>query len=182
MQRNAAAPLRMSHLALQFQDGGAFGPVVARHDEVADHVPRPAGPDRRSQGQGVVLSRSKLGLRIEHSQGRWAVSLVDLATGQAAAVLQIGQLPPDRDAAVQVLVRSTADLAQHLTDQVAKLESRFNPLSLRFAATYRLDVYGGGSSSNRRWVVFRGAVAQKLDPDGHGLVELPFALGEPSGR
>jgi hypothetical protein len=47
---------------------------------------------------------------------------------------------------------------------VTKLNARFNPLSLRFAATYRPDRQGDPSSSNRRWVVFRGAVDQELDP------------------
>ncbi|HEX8108059.1 MAG TPA: hypothetical protein VF516_10055 [Kofleriaceae bacterium] len=47
---------------------------------------------------------------------------------------------------------------------MTKLNARFNPLSLRFAATYRPDRQGNPSSSNQRWVVFRGAVDQELDP------------------
>lgn len=118
----------------------------------------------RLASEGVLLSRRKLGLRIEHSENAWTVSLIDLATGQPAAALEVGQLPPDRDAAVELLVRAAADLAQHLVNQLAKLESEFNPRSLRFAATYRLDAQGGASSSNRRWVMFRGAVDQELAP------------------
>jgi hypothetical protein len=117
----------------------------------------------RLASEGVVLSRRHLGLRIEHGEGGWQVSLIDLASGQPAAAVELGQLPPDRDAAVELVVRAAADLARHLVTQLAKLESEFNPRSLRFAATYRLDAQGV-SSASRRWVAFQGAVDQQLDP------------------
>jgi hypothetical protein len=63
---------------------------------------------------GVVLSRSNLGLRVEQVAGKWLVSLVDLTTGRAAASTKLDAMPADREAAVAVTTHAAAELAAQI--------------------------------------------------------------------
>ena len=63
---------------------------------------------------GVVLSRSQLGLHVEQVADKWLVSLVDLTTGRAAASTKIDLLPADREAAVAAMTHVVADLAAQI--------------------------------------------------------------------
>ena len=61
--------------------------------------------------EGVVLSRSNLGLRVEQLADKWLVSLADLTTGRVAASTKVDVLPDNREAAVAVMTHVVAELA-----------------------------------------------------------------------
>jgi hypothetical protein len=122
--------------------------------------------------RGLVLSSHGLALQIEHSADQWLVSLVDTATGRAAASAMIDALPAERSAALAAIARVAADLAHQVdgaeampppteADRAAArrelAELSYRRRSIRFDAISEL----GGL---RRWVFQRGELNQDLDP------------------
>jgi hypothetical protein len=109
--------------------------------------------------QGIALSRRNLGLRIEQATDRWTVALVDLGNGRAVASIQV-DAPGDPGAALPVVTRAAADLAERVGQRVNEL--KFKLMSLRFAPTY--EAPARPRRAPRQWQVFRGGRGEELDP------------------
>lgn len=118
--------------------------------------------------QGIALSRRNLGVRIEPGAGLrpWTVALVDLGNGRVAASVEV-DAPADPEAALPVVTRAAADLAQQLGQRVNEL--KFKLMSLRFGPVYESQTRR--SRSARQWRVFRGQRGEEVDPpEFFGLV------------
>ncbi len=108
--------------------------------------------------QGIALSRRDLGVRIEPGAGLWTVALVNLGNGRVAASIQV-DAPADPEAALPVVSRAAADLAQQLDQRVNEL--KFKLMSLRFDPVYESQTRR--SRSARQWQVFRGQRGEQVD-------------------
>ncbi len=108
--------------------------------------------------QGIALSRRNLGVRIEPGAGPWTVALVDVGNGRVAASVQV-DAPADPEAALPVVARAAADLAEQVDQRVNAL--KFKLMSLRFDPRYEAPTRR--SRAPRQWQVFRGGRGEEVD-------------------
>jgi hypothetical protein len=107
--------------------------------------------------QGVALARRNLGLRVEPGAGSWTVALVDLGNGRVAASVQV-DAPADPEAALPVVTRAAADLAEQVGHRVSEL--KFELMSLRFDLAHESQARRRGAP--RQWQVFRGQRGEEV--------------------
>ena len=110
------------------------------------------------EAQGIALSRRNLGLRIDRADGASTVSLVDVGNGRVAASIEI-DVPEDPEAALPVVTRAAADLAEQVGRRVNEL--KFKLMSLRFDP--RVEGPPRRRASPRQWQVFRGKLGEEVE-------------------
>jgi hypothetical protein len=132
--------------------------------------PAPAGPASAPSldpqvadqlaAQGIALARHNLGVRIARgeTEGRWTVALVDVGNGRVAALVQV-DAPADPEAALPVVTRAAADLAERVGQRVGEL--KFRLMSLRFTPTD--EIRARSSRAPRQWQVFRGERGEEVE-------------------
>ncbi|HMG54278.1 MAG TPA: hypothetical protein VK601_12365 [Kofleriaceae bacterium] len=143
------------------------GPAVAQPAEPPPAPPEPAAAPSFEQevsaelaAQGVVLARRNLALRLVQTGDRWQASLVDANTGAVAASINVDPLPEDHGAALAAMTRAVADLADQVGRRVNQF--KFRLMALRFDPTYNEEATPT-HRPDRRWLVFRGGVDERLD-------------------
>lgn len=149
---------------------GAAAAQTPAPTEPPPSEPAPAGPASAPSldqqvtdqlaAQGIALARHNLGVRIVpgETEGRWAVALVDAGNGRVAALAQV-DAPADPEAALPVVTRAAADLAEQVGQRLGEL--KFRLMSLRFTPTD--EIRTRPSRAPRQWQVFRGERGEEVE-------------------
>jgi hypothetical protein len=173
-----------------------FAPAQPTHD-------RPAAFDafleqrvtEELAADGQVLSRLGVSLDIELIGDTALVSLIDLATGRAAASTKLDGLPADRDAAVASVIQIVANLTAQLAgrapaptvtivddraerDRRLAAEEQFKNGAIGFGSDYTFMLSQTPNlttvSMTRRWHATQGPLRIQLEPETfYTLVERP---------